>query len=183
MTMEEQPVQPQEENNQIIEQANIFFEIESKVGALYESRFRKQLKESLSDAARNGTLVEIMNALCPGKHVEYMKNPNARFTKIDNISALNEVASKKFNIPFEDLLEPLCHVDALLQVQIAQLMWHLMVIMDKRGYLLIDIHSDTIFPNPTDEDIIRAIRTINTAQNARQLQKKEPIILVLDGIH
>ncbi|KAA6400214.1 MAG: hypothetical protein EZS28_004258 [Streblomastix strix] len=170
-------------NSQVLDQAHLLISIERKVHQLIEAELCENLDVSLSDAARNGTLIELINAVCPGKHVEYKKKPTAHFAKVDNISALNEAAQKKFNIPFEDLIEPLCHVDSLLQVQIAQLMWHLMVIMDKRGYLQVDIYNEQYCSNPTDEDINRAICIIQTAQNARQLQKKGPIILVLDGIH
>ena len=84
----------------IIEQKRVleFLRLEYKVKSFIEAQLHQRLAGSVSDAAKDGTLIRFISTICPDVSVKYNQNPKETYAKIDNVAILNQLLLNKFGM-------------------------------------------------------------------------------------
>lgn len=77
-----------------------FLKMEYRVRTFIEEETGKKLNKSVSEAAKDGTLIEFFNSVCPGKNIKYNKNPRETYAKIDNVGIFNRALLEIFGFSF-----------------------------------------------------------------------------------
>ena len=83
-----------------IERAKVleFLQLEFRIKQFLEAEMGKPLEMSVSEAAKEGLLIDFMNSHYSEKKITYNKDPKEIYAKMDNISILNKIMTEYFGI-------------------------------------------------------------------------------------
>ncbi|KAH7826354.1 putative RNG2 protein, RAS GTPase-activating-like protein [Monocercomonoides exilis] len=153
--------------NKVVE----FLRLEYKVKTFLDQELNEPLKGSITDAVKDGTLIEFLNEKCSGKPVGYNKNPKETFARIDNIRIFNNICENQFGIPKQDLVDIVQTDDSLMLVQILTLIARIFKLMKEKGFIKSKLPSDADCPKTFEENDMKRGKTI--LEEATKEMKKE----------